>query len=310
MSTIKREVVNELHKPARRRFPRRRTIVKGLQDLFQIDLVEMIPYARENNNFKYIFICINVFSKYAWAIPLRNKTAKEVTKAMESILSAKKNIPKNIQSDQGKEFYNTHFKNLMDKFNINHYSSYSNVKSAIVERFNRTLKNEMWKEFSLNGNYRWVDMLQRLINKYNNTIHSTTQYKPISVNRNNAKHILKTVYSNIKIHDPKRAKFKVGDFVRISKYRHVFSKMYTPNWTNEIFTISKIQNTYPRTYILQDSQKQKIRGAFYELELLKVKHPDVYLVEKVLHRRKNKVFVKWLGMPASQNSWISKSNVL
>lgn len=311
MSSIRRDVVNEIHRPARKRFPRRRVIIKGLRDLFQIDLVEMIPYAKENDNFKYIFVCINAFSKYAWAIPIKNKTAVEVMKAMKSILTtAKKNIPKNVQSDQGKEFFNTHFKKLMDQYNINHYTTYSNLKSSIVERFNRTLKNKMWKEFSFNGNYRWIDMLQGLVNDYNNTVHRTTRYKPVAVNQRNVRTILNSVYSNIKVGDPRISKFKVGDSVRISKYRHVFAKMYTPNWSNEIFKVIKVQNTFPRTYLLQDSQKQNILGGFYESELMKVKHPDVYLVEKIIRRQKGKVLVKWLGMPSTHNSWISKDNVL
>lgn len=311
MSSIKRDVVNEVHAPARRHFSRRRVIIRGLRDLFQIDLVEMIPYAQENDNFKYIFICINTFSKFAWAIPIKNKTAKEVSMAMESILSSgNKNIPRNVQSDQGKEFFNTQFKKIMDKYNINHYTTYSNLKSSIVERFNRTIKNKMWKEFSFNGNYRWVDMLQQLVNSYNNTVHRTTGYKPVKVNQRNANEIQKLVYSHIKVGDPRMPKLEVGDPVRISKHRHVFSKMYTPNWTNEIFTISKVQNTYPRTYILQDSQNQNVLGGFYEEELKKVQHPDVYLVEKVIRRKKNQVLVKWLGMPASHNSWISEKNIL
>ncbi|KAK9739048.1 hypothetical protein QE152_g9319 [Popillia japonica] len=86
--------------------------------------------------------------------------------------------------------------------------------------------------------------------------------------------------------------------------------MYTPNWSNEIFTVSKIQTTYPRTYVIQDARGKTILGGFYELELKKVRYPDVYLVEKVLRRRKDKVLVKWLGMDTSHNSWVSKDNVL
>lgn len=311
MSSIKKDLVNELHAPARRNFPKRRVIIKGIRDLFQIDLVEMIPYANENDGYKYIFVCINTFSKFAWAIALKNKTAKTVTDAMQSILaSAKKNVPQNIQSDHGKEFYNTQFQNVMKRYGINHYSTYSVLKSSIVERFNRTLKTKMWKLFSYNGNYRWIDWLPQLVHEYNNTVHKTTGFKPSKVNRNNAKHILNFAYSNIKKMDPKKSKFQLGDYVRISKYRHIFSKKYTPNWSNEIFTIGKIQNTYPKTYIIQDSRGQNVLGGFYEFELQKVQHPDVFLVEKVLKKKKGKVYVKWLGLDATHNSWISEDNVL
>ncbi|KAK9752023.1 Integrase core domain [Popillia japonica] len=311
MLSIKKDVVNELHAPARRKFPTRRVIIKGLEDLYQIDLIEMIPYAKENDGYTYIFVCINCFSKYAWAIPLKNKKATTVSEAMENILSRNsKKIPRNIQSYQGKEFYNN-FGNVMKKYGINHYNStYSIQKSSIAERFNRTLKNMLWKDFSYNGNYRWISILPNILHRYNNTVHRTTSYKPSKVYARNAKIILRTVYSKVKIMDPKKPKLQVGDHVRISKFRQIFSKTYTPNWSNEIFTVSKIQNTYPRTYAIQDAQGKTILGGFYELELKKVRYPDVYLVEKVLRRRKDKVLVKWLGMDTSHNSWISKDNVL
>ncbi|KAK9888953.1 hypothetical protein WA026_004237 [Henosepilachna vigintioctopunctata] len=143
MQTVKRDVDNELHKPVRINFPRRRVIVKGLLDLFQADLVEMIPYARFNKGFKYILIVIDVFSKYVWAIPLKNKTATHVRDAMRGILKQLSHPPKNLQTDFGKEFYNKYFKELMNTSNINHYSSYSNLKCSVVERVNRTLKSIM-----------------------------------------------------------------------------------------------------------------------------------------------------------------------
>lgn len=103
---------------------------------------------------------------------------------------------------------------------------------------------------------------------------------------------------------------KAGDYVRISKYKGIFEKGYTPNWSTEIFKIIKAQNTCPVTYLLEDSRHNPILGAFYKEELQKTKHPEVYLVEKVLKRKGNKVFVKWLGLPNDENSWIDKSNVL
>lgn len=105
-------------------------------------------------------------------------------------------------------------------------------------------------------------------------------------------------------------RFQVGDFVRISKYKGIFEKGYTPNWSTEVFKIRKVQNTNPTTYLLQDSKGQIILGTFYAQEINKTKHPDVYLVEKVLKRKGNKVYIKWLGLPRSENSWIDKNNVL
>lgn len=279
MDDIKKQVVNELHKPARKRFNRRHVIIKGLNDLIQADLVEMIPYAKLNKGYRYILVVINVFSKFVWTEPIKRKNAKDVTNAMQKILLEMKIIPKNLQTDMGKEFYNKEFRELMDKFKINHYSTYSNLKASMVERVNRTLKNLMWKQFSLHGNYKWLNILQDIVTKYNETPHSTHGFKPVQVNSRNAKQILKTAYSHIKTVDPKPAKFKKGDYVRISKYREAFAKGYTPNWSNEIFQIKKVKRSNPTTYLLIDQKKQEIQGAFYTEELQSTNHPDVYLVE-------------------------------
>jgi hypothetical protein len=306
---IKENVVNELHKPARKNYKRRNVLIKGLLDSWQADLVEMIPYAKMNKNFRYILVVINAFSKFVWAEPVKKKNATDVSNAMKKILEQTE-PPKNLQTDMGKEFYNSQFKELMKKFNINHYSTFSNLKASIVERVNRTLKNIMWKRFSNQGNYKWINILPEIVEKYNNTKHSTTGYKPSEVGKKNEIKILKQSYTNIKTIDPKKHKFKIGDSVRISKHREAFTKGYTPNWSNEIFKIVKVQFTNPTTYLLQDQNNEQIQGGFYHEELQKVKHPDIYLMEKILRRKGNKVYVKWLGMDNSHNSWISKNNIL
>lgn len=307
---IKEQVVEELHKPARKNFKRRRVIIKGLNDLYQADLVEMIPYAGVNRGNRYILVVINAFSKYVWAYPVKRKTGRDVTEAMKKVLTSVKSTPKNIQTDMGKEFYNKEFQTLMEKFDINHYSSYSNLKSSIVERCNRTLKNMMWKQFSLQGTYKWLDLLPKIVKRYNETTHRTTGFKPKDVNTRNANQILRQAYSHTKTVDPRNPKFHVGNHVRVSKHRAAFTKGYTPTWSNEIFKIAKVRLTNPTTYLLEDDQSQEIKGGFYEYELQKTAHPDVYLVEKVLRRKGNQVFVKWLGLDKRHNSWISKHNIV
>lgn len=307
MSEIKREIVEELHKPVRIHFPRRRVIVKGLDDLFQADLVEMILYSKINKGYKYILVVIDVFSKFLWTKAVKNKSGPDVTQAMKSILIKSNRIPQNLQTDLGKEFYNQNFQNLMKKFNINHYSTFSNMKACVVERVNRTLKNAMWKEFSLQGTYKWLDLLSKLTDKYNATKHRTINVKPKDVNKSNEKQILANAYNNIKTVGI--VKFKIGDSVRISKHREAFVKGYTPNWSNEIFIINQVKLTNPITYTLKDQSGHLIKGGFYEYELQKVKYPDVYLVEKVLKRKGDMVYVKWLGFNKTHNSWIHKSNI-
>lgn len=305
MDEIKKQIVDEIHRSARKNFTRRKTDMVGISDTYQIDLVEMIPHARENRNFKYILTAIDIFSKFAWPVPIKTKSGKDVTYAMNTIL-CNGNVPKNIHSDMGKEFYNSHFQKLMRDHGINHYSTYSVKKTAIVERFNRTLKTKMWKRLHYNGSYKWIDMLQDIVHTYNNTMHRTIKMNPSDVDKQNEQLLLRTVYlyENTLSIIPK---YKIGDSVRISKYKRVFEKGYEPKWTTEIFTIIKVQYTEPITYLLRDYKENDIKGAFYEMELQTVKHPNAYLVEKCLKIRGNKAFVKWLGFDSSHNSWIEFS---
>lgn len=307
--SVKQQIIDELHRPARINFRRRHVILKGIDDLFQIDLVEMIPYARENKGYRYILVVINAFSKFVWALPVKRKTGEEVASALESILQQSKFKPKHIQSDLGKEFYNKHVQQLLEKYGINHYSVYSSKKASIVERVNRTLKSKMWKQFSLQGSYKWLNLLPLIVKEYNNTIHRTTGMKPSQIDRNNEKALLASVYNNLNVANLKKQKFREGDFVRISKHREAFTKGYTPNWSNEIFKVVGVKLSDPIMYYLQDSNGQDIEGGFYELELQRARYPDIYLVEKVLRRKGNMVYVKWLGFGKSHNSWIHKSNV-
>jgi hypothetical protein len=294
-----------MHKPARKNFPRRRVKVLFPGDLLQADLVDMQKYSKDNKGYKYLLTVIDCFSKKGWAAPVKDKSGPLVTKAMESILPD--NV-KNLQTDQGLEFFNKHFSALMKARNINHYHTYSHMKASIVERWNRSLKGWMWREFSIQGNYKWLDMLPKLVDKYNNKIHRSIGMKPNQVNLQN-KDIVYDRLMNKRVINSK-PKYKVGDTVRISKYKHIFSKGYNPTWTGELFTIDQVQDTKPVTYILKDENGEIIKGGFYEQEIQKTKHKDVYLVEKVIKRKGDKLFVKWLGYPPTHNSWLDVKDVV
>lgn len=310
--SLKVNVVNELHKPARKFFARRNTVIKGLNDLYQADLVEMIPHSKINGGYKYILTLIDCFSKMAYASPLKSKAGKEVAQAMQNIISRHKLRFKHLQTDEGKEFYNKQFSNLMVKYTINHYSTNSEKKASIIERFNRTLKGDMYKRFSLSGSYRWVDTLPGLISDYNNRSHRSIGIKPVEVNKYNEKNVLKRIKAATKVKNdkipPKR--FSEGDKVRISKYKGVFTKSYLPNWSNEVFEIFRVQPTNPETYLLRDMNGEILKGGFYGHELLKSSTADVYLVEKVIKKKGDSYLVRWLGFDKSHDSWVSKMDLL
>lgn len=312
-SSIKEGLVEEVHKPARRNFPRRSVIVKGIGDLWQGDLVEMIPYAGVNRGYKYLLTVIDCCSKFAWAQPVKSKSAEDITRAMETVLKTT-SPPRLFQVDNGSEFYNKNFMALMKKHNIHLYSVFTKIKAAIVERFNRTLKTKMWKRFSLQGSYEWIKNIQQLVGEYNRSHHRSIGMKPIEAGPSNEKEILRklrgrSIYATVPGAPPPESKFKVGDRVRISKQKALFEKGYTPNWSNEQFIIVKVQGTDPVTYILEDMEKQPIRGAFYKEELQKTRYEDVYLIEKVIRRSKGRCYVKWWGFDSKFNSWIDEKNV-
>lgn len=307
----KREAIaKELHKPARRNFTKRKVTLKGINDLYQADLVEMLPYAKLNKGMKYILTMINCFSKFAFAVPLKNKSGLEVAEKLEPILKRYK--MKNFQTDQGKEWFNVNVRKLMKKYKINHYHTFTEIKAGVVERLNRTLKERMWRKFTARGSYEWLTILPKIVAEYNNTVHRTIGMKPKDVQRKHVKVILarindrRTGSRQTKI----KPKFNVNDRVRISKYKRVFDKGYIPNWTNEVFTVYAVKPTKPVTYILEDSKGEILKGGFYEQEISKSTTGDVYLVEKVIRTSGDKVLVRWAGFDKSSDTWVDRKDIL
>lgn len=300
----------EMHKLARRQYRRRRVEMYDIDDTWQADLIDMQNHSWGNKGNRYILMIIDNLSKFAWAVPTKTKTGKDITEAMRKILK-KGRVCKHLHVDQGSEFYNKIFQKLLKKHKISIYSTFSGHKASIIERLNRTIKNKMWEMFSLRGNHKWIDILPDLIEEYNNSNHRTIGMKPIDVTSDDKDEILLRM-SRGKNNRPnkKRPKFKVGDKVRISKVKHIFEKGYTPNWTGEIFTIKEAFSTIPYTYKLQDYRGEVLEGRFYEEEILKTDYPTTYLVEKVLRRKGSKSYIKWLGFDSTQNSWESNSDLL
>ena len=301
-----------LHKPARRHYKRNRVIVGGIDELWQMDLADMQTIAAENDGYRYLLVCIDVFSKYVWVIPLKTKTGAALVTAFKKILESGRK-PQKIQTDQGTEFFNKHFKDLM-KEEIQLYNTYNETKASVVERVIRTLKTRMWRYFTAKKTMRYIEVLQDLVDSYNRSKHWSIQKKPINVTQNNEREVWHTLYGEREKEEPVKYKFEVGDQVRISKMKRTFEKGYLPNFSKEIFTVSQQIPRQPPVYKLKDYDQEELSGTFYNEELQKViKEDDVYEVEKFLKKRgkgKNKeVFVKWLGYPAKFNSWIPASEV-
>lgn len=301
-----------LHKPIRKKFETRRVFVSDIDKQFQADLVEMQQFEKENKGFKYLLTVIDCFSKYAWAVPIKNKTADETIKAFEVIFKERK--PAKLQTDKGKEFINKKFQDVLKLNNIHWFSTNSDLKASIVERFNRTLKTKMWRLFTEIGNNKWIDVIDDLVYNYNNSYHSSIKMTPIqgSMTKNKDR-----VYHNLYGKSKQiilRTKFKEGDKIRISKWKGTFAKGYLPNYKKELFTISKVLNTVPVTYKVQDLNGEQVEGMFYEPELVKFdKQDEDFEVEKILDTRirngKKEHLIKWLSYGPEFNSWELAENV-
>jgi hypothetical protein len=290
-------IADELHKPAREPKNYRKVEVDSKNDIWSMDLVDMSLFEKQNEGYKYMLTCIDLFSRYAWVIPMKNKTGKETATAIEQIIKKAKTQPNKIWVDEGTEFYNKDVKKTLGR-STSLYSTHGKAKAAIIERFNRTFKSMMYKRFTTNNNRKWLGLIDTLLEKYNNKKHKSLFGKtPYQVYKNQYS---KLIEENDEIINKKKPKYKIGDRVRISYKKGVFDKQYLPGWSAEIFTIVKIKETVPYTYKIKDEENEIIKGSFYEEELQKTKQKeDVYLVEEILGKKKIKgklyYLVKWLG---------------
>ena len=189
-------------------------------------------------------------------------------------------------------------KSWLEKNDIEMYSMHNEEKSVVAERFIRTIKNKIDKHMTSISKNVYTDKLDDIVNKYNNTKHRGTKMKPVDVKDNTYIKFGKEVNDN----DPK---FKVGHHVRISKYKNIFPKGYTPNWSEEVFVIKRIKNTVPWTYVIDDLNGEEITGTFYEKELQKIDQHE-FRIEIVIKKKGDKLYVKWKGYDNSFKNWIDK----
>lgn len=302
------------HKPIKKKFKRERVYVHQIDQQWQADLVEYIPYADENDNYRYILVVIDCFSKFAWCVPLKNKKAKETLDAFKSIVEGSKRKCERLQTDQGLEFCNKKLQTYCKSQKIEHFYTQSKLKAVIAERFNRTLKTKIAKIMTLNLNHNWIDCYEDLVKNYNNSYHRSIKMTPIEGSK---KENEKKVHNNLFPRDEQEAKsvrrYNKGDKVRIVMDKKIFDKGYHPNWTTELFIVDKVFETIPVTYEIKDLNDEKIIGKFYNEELcLYDKKDDVYEIERILKRRTCKgisqILIKWKGYPDTFNSWEAEAN--
>ena len=311
-----------LQKPVRQRFKKARVVVSGIDDQFDVDLADVSSLSNENDGVKHLLFVIDIFSKYLWVEPLKNKTAKEVIKGFRNVFAHGRKCKK-LRTDNGTEFTSKVTQNYLKNEGIYHFTTQnSNTKANIAERVIQTIKNMMYRYFTKQRTHRFIDVLQDIVKTYNVTPHRTlNNIAPIDVNSNNETDIWAYMY----LKPPKKGKrktkvtpyhFKPGDLVRLSHKNMVFDRSYDEHYTREIFKIyQRIRMQGIPMYKIKDFQNELIKGNFYESELQKVSKDEdaLWFIEKKLRRRQKNGEIQWLvkfdGWSDRYNQWIPEKDI-
>ena len=301
-----------LHKPRRRHFPTLPTLVFGVDEQWQIDLADLKYLAKWNKGYQYLITVIDVLSKFAWAEPIKSKGGEQVKQGLERIWKrAYPRQPLRVQSDLGKEFYNSKVQALFKQQGVHHFSTHGDTKVAVIERWNRTLKERMFRYFTAKNTLRYIDVLPSLVKAYNHTRHSSHGMKPANVTPSQGRQIWNKLYAHRLQTSKKTPLCQKGDKVRLNKKHRPFKKGYLPGWTEEVFLIQDVKRRPLVTYKLTEWDGTPIKGTFYEKDVQKVHVSDesLFRVEKVLKRKGPFVLVEWKGWPRKYNSWIAKQDL-
>ena len=220
-------------------------MIKSIDDIWSSDLLDMNDYGPKNNGgYRYMLVVIDNFSKSGWAITLKNKYGHSITDAFSGIIKSSKRKPILFETDDGKEYVNKIFYEFLNNNKIKRYSRYTDEGAVFAERFKRTVRKLLRKPVFEKGKADWLSKLPSVINKYNDTIHSSKKMKPIDASKKSNE---KEVYSNIEDRRVRqKPKFKLRQLVRTADFKRVFSKVDSTNYSYKLYTITVIiQDTIP-----------------------------------------------------------------
>ena len=315
---LSKQLPYTLHFPRRDKFKRNKIIVTKINEQWEADLVDMQMFARQNRGFKHLLTVIDCFSKKAYVQPVKSKTAQNITNAFKIIFEEAK--PLNLRTDRGLEFLNKILKELLKNKNITHFTCNDDrIKCAIVERFNRTLKNRMFRYFTARGTRKYIDVLQDFLTAYNNSYHRSIKMKPNEVNFENQFEVFSNLYNGKTYNELIQPNLKIpnlniGDKVRIPyEYNTKLEKGYYPTYKDHVFTIEKdIKGNDKYVFKIKDYSGNTINQIFYPEQLQKITE-NLHRIEKILKRRTRKgikeIFVKWTNYPPTYNSWIAEKEI-
>ena len=238
--------IDEIYsKPPRRNYPTNKIVYNHIDEIWSTDLADMIDYKISNNKgYRFIFTVIDNFSKYLFAIPLKNKYSQTIANEFLNIITTSKRKPLKLESDRGTEFYNSIFQNFLKSKNIHHYSRFTDKGPSIAERAIRILRNLLKKPVFERGKPDWLSELPSVIKQYNITVHHSIKMKPIDASKKSNQ---KLVYNNLKDdREIQKPKYKLGQLIRVADIKKVFSKGDSTNYSYKLYTITEvIHDTIP-----------------------------------------------------------------
>lgn len=260
---------------------------------------------------------IDCFSKFIFLEPLKRKTTEAIIEGFKTVFKRTIRRPESLRTDKGGEYDSRKFRKFMKENDIK-FSTTQNpdIKCSIAERSIRTIKSKIFKYLAYKKTYRYIDVLQDIVTSYNNSYHRTIKMAPSDVNDKNILQVYRNIKESQKIPvKKKRAKLKVGNYVRITKTKTVFGKGFLPGWSGEIFKVKSIAKRNPIVYYLEDLAGEEILGTFYEMEVQKVNFDEgaARAIENIIKQRtRNKTiqyYVKWRSYPSSFNSWVDAKTI-
>ena len=266
--------------PPRKNYETNKIICNHIDEIWSIDLADMIDYKISNDKgYRYLFIIIDNFSKYLWAIPLKNKYSQTITNEFSNILTTSERKPLKLERDRGSEFYNSIFQNFLKTKNIHHYSRFTDKRPSIAERVIRTIGNLLKKPIFEKGRADWLSELPSVIKQYNNTIRTSTKVTPLQVLEKSNE---KAVFDNLRYYRQKqRPKLKLGDLLRTAEIKRVSSKGDSTNWSYKLHTITEvIHNSVPS----------------YRIDYLAERYNEILLLPTKLSLEENNEVMKKLNL--------------
>lgn len=300
-------IVKELYAPYRVKYKTRRIELRGFNDLLEVDLADFSKLKSFNDNNTFVLVAINAFSRKVYTEPLKNKTGKEVVRAMKKNLDRAKTKFIHLFSDSGKEFFCSEFlNNIVKPYGLIHYTTKSNHHASHCERYVKSLKTMIYKYLDLKGTNRYIDVLQKITEQLNNRAHSRYKFIPNKVTEKDEKRLLKIF--NKKRPLAKKVKFKINQQVRISEIPKHFRRAFLPYWSTNLYTIKAINRKEPVVYTLADHSGKILPRKYYTEQLQLTKARDCYLVEKIVKKKGNKVLVRYLGYGPEFDEWVENEN--